>query len=60
MSKPDLMVGGAKVDITPPLHIPFLGALLKNEKDTEALEKYQERGGRYPTEWKELGPRYNN
>jgi MoxR-like ATPase len=42
------------------LHIPFLGALLKNEKDTEALEKYQERGGRYPTEWKELGPRYNN
>jgi MoxR-like ATPase len=23
------------------LHIPFLGALLKNEKDTEALEKYQ-------------------
>ncbi|MEN8161262.1 MAG: MoxR family ATPase [Myxococcota bacterium] len=42
------------------LHIPFLGALLKNERDTEALEKYQERGGRYPTEWKELGPRYNN
>jgi MoxR-like ATPase len=42
------------------LHIPFLGALLKNEKDTEALEKYQQRGGRYPTEWKELGPRYNN
>jgi MoxR-like ATPase len=42
------------------LHIPFLGALLKNERDTEALEKYQQRGGRYPTEWKELGPRYNN
>ena len=42
------------------LHIPFLGALLKNEKDTEALEKYQQRGGQYPTEWKELGPRYNN
>ncbi len=42
------------------LHIPFLGALLKNEKDTEALEKYSARGGRYPTEWKELGPRYNN
>jgi MoxR-like ATPase len=42
------------------LHIPFLGALLKNEKDTEALEQYQQRGGQYPTEWKELGPRYNN
>ena len=42
------------------MHIPFLGALLKNEKDTEALEKYHARGGRYPTEWKELGPRYNN
>jgi MoxR-like ATPase len=42
------------------LHIPFLGALLKNEKDTEALDQYQQRGGQYPTEWKELGPRYNN
>ena len=38
------------------LHIPFLGALLKNEKDHEALDKYHGRGGRYPTEWKELGP----
>ena len=42
------------------LHIPFLGALLKNEKDTEALDKYHGRGGRYPTEWRELGPKYNN
>jgi MoxR-like ATPase len=41
-------------------HIPFLGALLKNEQDTESLEQYQERGGRYPSEWSELGPRYNN
>ena len=41
-------------------HIPFLGSLLKNEKDHEALEKYHGRGGRYPTEWKELGPRFNN
>ena len=41
-------------------HIPFLGALLKNEQDTEALDKYHERGGRYPNEWSELGPRYNN
>jgi MoxR-like ATPase len=42
------------------LHIPFLGALLKNEQDTEALDKYHARGGRYPTEWKELGPKFNN
>ncbi len=41
-------------------HIPFLGALLKNEQDTEALDQYHERGGRYPSEWAELGPRYNN
>jgi len=41
-------------------HIPFLGALLKNEQDTEALDQYQERGGAYPSEWSELGPRYNN
>lgn len=40
--------------------IPFLGALLKNEQDTAALEGYHERGGRYPNEWSELGPRYNN
>jgi len=42
------------------LHIPFLGALLKNEKDTEALESYHDRGGRPPTKWKELGPKYDN
>jgi MoxR-like ATPase len=41
-------------------HIPFLGALLKNEKDTEALGTYQQRGGRYPNSWKDLGPKYNN
>jgi MoxR-like ATPase len=40
-------------------HIPFLGALLKNEADTEALQRYDERQGRYPTNWSELGPRYN-
>jgi MoxR-like ATPase len=42
------------------LHIPFLGALLKNERDTEALDQYHERGGSYPREWSDLGPRYNN
>ncbi len=41
-------------------HIPFLGALLKNEQDSSALDMYHDRGGRYPTEWSELGPRYNN
>jgi len=41
-------------------NIPFLGALLKNEKDTEALGKYHERGGRYPSSWKDLGPKFNN
>ena len=41
-------------------HIPFLGALLKNEQDTMALEKYDEESGRYPKEWSELGPQYNN
>ena len=41
-------------------NIPFLGALLKNEKDTEALGKYHAGGGRYPTSWKDLGPKFNN
>ena len=41
-------------------HIPFLGALLKNEQDTESLDQYYDRGGRYPSEWADLGPRYNN
>ena len=40
-------------------HIPFLGALLKNEADTEALQRYDERQGRYPNSWSDLGPRYN-
>jgi MoxR-like ATPase len=40
-------------------HIPFLGALLKNEQDTEALDSYQVKGGALPKSWRELGPRYN-
>jgi MoxR-like ATPase len=40
-------------------HIPFVGALLKTEQDTEALDTYRERGGRLPTRWSDLGPRYN-
>ena len=40
-------------------HIPFIGALLKKEQDVDALTKYDEKGGRYPKSWQELGPRYN-
>jgi len=40
-------------------HIPFVGALLKKEQDVDALLKYDEKGGRYPKNWQELGPRYN-
>jgi MoxR-like ATPase len=40
-------------------HIPFLGALLKKEQDADALQRYDTKGGRYPTRWSELGPRYN-
>ncbi len=39
-------------------HIPFVGSLLKNEQDTEALRGYKERGGGMPSDWSELGPRY--
>lgn len=40
-------------------HIPFVGALLKKEQDIEALASYDERGGKYPSDWSDLGPRYN-
>jgi len=40
-------------------HIPFVGSLLKNEQDTAALQRYDERSGRYPSSWSDLGPRYN-
>jgi MoxR-like ATPase len=40
-------------------HIPFLGSLLKNEQDTVAVQSYEEQGGTMPTEWSELGPKYN-
>ncbi len=53
-----LRSGMSKDDIEQ--HIPFLGALLKNEQDTEALDQYADRGGSYPSEWADLGPRYNN
>ena len=40
-------------------HIPFLGSLLKNEQDSVAVQNYEEQGGTMPTEWSELGPKYN-
>jgi len=40
-------------------HIPFLGSLLKNEQDTEALQGYAESGGSMPNQWSDLGPKYN-
>jgi len=40
-------------------HIPFLGSLLKNEQDTEALTEYESGGGAFPDKWSDLGPRYN-
>jgi MoxR-like ATPase len=40
-------------------HIPFLGSLLKNEQDTEALQSYAEAGGEVPKQWSDLGPKYN-
>jgi MoxR-like ATPase len=40
-------------------HIPFLGSLLKNEQDTAAMQDFEERGGDMPSEWSDLGPRYN-
>jgi MoxR-like ATPase len=40
-------------------HVPFLGALLKKEQDVDALARHDERSGRYPSRWADLGPRYN-
>jgi MoxR-like ATPase len=40
-------------------HIPFIGALLKKEQDVDALLRYDEKGGKYPKNWSDLGPRYN-
>ncbi len=35
--------------------IPFMGALLKNEQDTRAIESYVARGGKTPKAFSELG-----
>ncbi len=40
-------------------HIPFLGSLLKNEQDTEAVTSYTQGGGAFPDKWSDLGPRFN-
>jgi hypothetical protein len=39
--------------------IDWISALLKKEQDVDALLKYDEKGGRFPKSWQELGPRYN-
>ncbi|MBZ0254060.1 MAG: MoxR family ATPase, partial [Candidatus Methylomirabilis sp.] len=39
-------------------HIPFLGALLKNEQDTRAMEGFEKRGAALPKAWRDLGPKY--
>src|SRR5579885_2163258 len=39
-------------------HIPFVGALLKKEQDVDALVRHLDAGGRLPSRWAELGPRY--
>jgi hypothetical protein len=40
-------------------HLPFVGTLLKKEQDVDALGRYDDRGGRFPSRWEDLGPRYN-
>ncbi len=40
-------------------HIPFLGSLLKNEQDTAAVQDFEDRGGPMPSQWSDLGPKYN-
>jgi len=53
-----LLRAGVSID-TLEAHIPFVGALLKKEQDIDALGRYQQQGGHYPSNWSELGPRYN-
>jgi MoxR-like ATPase len=40
-------------------HLPFVGALLKKEQDVDALQRYDGQGGKFPSRWADLGPRYN-
>ena len=40
-------------------NIPFLGSLLKNEQDTEALLDYADNDGSLPKSWDDLGPKFN-
>jgi MoxR-like ATPase len=40
-------------------HIPFLGSLLKNEQDTDAYNSYSTEGGKLPSQWSDLGPKFN-
>ncbi len=40
-------------------HIPFLGSLLKNEQDTEAFQGFAAGGGKLPSQWSDMGPKFN-
>ncbi len=40
-------------------HLPFVGALLKKEQDVDAVSRYDAQGGKFPSRWADLGPRYN-
>jgi hypothetical protein len=31
----------------------------KTEQDVDALGRFDQKGGRYPAKWADLGPRYN-
>ena len=39
-------------------HLPFVGTLLKNEQDTEALDQFEDSDSKMPSSWSDLGPRY--
>jgi MoxR-like ATPase len=41
-------------------HLPFVGTLLKNEQDSDALQRYRDGGGKLPQNWKDLGSRFAN
>jgi MoxR-like ATPase len=53
-----LLRAGVSMD-TLEAHIPFVGALLKTEQDVDALTRFDQKAGKYPTKWTDLGPRYN-
>lgn len=53
----DIVRGIAR--FAPTSHTSVHWGLLKKEQDVEALIQFDEKSGRYPTRWADLGPRYN-